>query len=229
MPDFTRRLLVAALPLALTGCLFADPGRPVFLRRPAYDPYAPWEGGYGDVEGYGEIEDRGNLVPAVDEAEIDPAFLRREVAYAGREAAGTIIVDPGRRYLFLVESGGRATRYGVGVGREGFGWSGVASIRRKSEWPRWTPPPQMIARQPEVGRYAGGMPGGIDNPLGARAMYLYQGDRDTLFRIHGTNEPDSIGKRVSSGCIRLINQDVIDLYRRVPVGTKVVVLANAES
>jgi lipoprotein-anchoring transpeptidase ErfK/SrfK len=140
-----------------------------------------------------------------------------------------VIVDPNSRHLFFVRGGGRAIRYGVGVGREGFGWSGVATIRRKSEWPNWTPPSQMIRRQPELEEFAEGMPGGLDNPLGARAMYLYQGSRDTLYRIHGTNEPESIGTRVSSGCIRLINQDVIDLYNRAHIGSKVVVLGGSGS
>ena len=167
------------------------------------------------------------MVPAVNTARINSAFLRQEIAFSGREGPGTIIVDPASRHLFYVEAEGRATRYGVGVGREGFGWSGVANVRRKSEWPNWTPPPQMIRRQPELEEFADGMEGGLDNPLGARAMYLYQGSRDTLYRIHGTNEPETIGTRVSSGCIRLINQDVIHLYDRVRIGSKVVVRGGA--
>jgi len=120
---------------------------------------------------------------------------------------------------------GRAVRYGVGVGREGFGWSGSARVARKAEWPTWTPPADMIKRQPEVAKFAHGMPGGLENPLGARALYLYQGNRDTLYRLHGTNDPSSIGHAMSSGCIRLLNQDIIDLYRRAPVGSPVVVLS----
>jgi lipoprotein-anchoring transpeptidase ErfK/SrfK len=203
------------LPFMLGGCntYLAAPT----LRRPRPRPLG------GDYE---EMEDNGYFVPAVYTDEIDPTYLRQEVAYAGRERPGSVVIDPGSRFLYLVADGGRATRYGVGVGREGFGWSGVASIRRKSAWASWTPPSQMIQRLPELQEYATGMPGGTDNPLGARAMYLYQGDRDTLYRIHGTNEPESIGKAVSSGCIRLINQDVIDLYNRVAVGTRVVVLAS---
>lgn len=119
---------------------------------------------------------------------------------------------------------GEAMRYGVGVGREGFAWAGRARIRRKAEWPKWTPPAEMIKRRPDLAKYRNGMPGGPDNPLGARALYLYQGSRDTLYRIHGTNEPWTIGQAMSSGCIRLLNDDVKDLYNRVGLGTRVVVL-----
>lgn len=137
---------------------------------------------------------------------------------------GTVVVDPGDRYLYLVREGGVALRYGVGVGRQGFAWSGTATVHHAGKWPRWVPPAEMIKRDPRAAAYASGMPGGLDNPLGARALYLFQGGRDTLYRIHGTNEPDSIGKAVSSGCIRLFNQDIIDLYDRVPEGTMVIVL-----
>lgn len=153
-----------------------------------------------------------------------PQYKRQVVSYQTAESPGTIIVDTESRHLYLVEEGGKATRYGIGVGREGFAWSGTATIKRKAEWPRWTPPASMIARQPELVKYAGGMDGGIGNPLGARALYLYQGDRDTLYRLHGTNEPWSIGKAVSSGCIRLLNDDIVDIYNRAPAGTRVVVL-----
>jgi lipoprotein-anchoring transpeptidase ErfK/SrfK len=184
--------------------------------EPGYDP------SYERI--YGAIDTEQFPVPAVNLEQIDPQFLRREVDYDTPQQPGTIVVDPGERFLYLVRSGGRAIRYGIGVGREGFGWNGTARIARKAQWPTWTPPSQMIKRQPELREYASGMPGGPDNPLGARALYLYQGDRDTLYRIHGTIEPWTIGHAVSSGCIRLIDQDVIDLYGRVPVGTKVVVL-----
>jgi lipoprotein-anchoring transpeptidase ErfK/SrfK len=216
MTKMTRRLFAAGLPIVLSHCA----PRLVARRGPRAMPFRP------DDRAYGEIDDDGYEIPAVRTDLINPAFLRQKVAYDGREAQGSIIIDPSSRHLFYVEGGGRATRYGVGVGREGFGWSGVATVRRKSEWPSWTPPSQMIRRQPELEEFADGMPGGLDNPLGARAMYLYQGDRDTLYRIHGTNEPETIGTRVSSGCIRLINQDVIDLYDRVHIGSKVVVLAS---
>ena len=147
-----------------------------------------------------------------------PARFRRQiVSYPTHETAGTIIIDTPHTYLYYVLGGGQAIRYGIGVGREGFTWSGVQSVTRKAEWPDWTPPAEMIARQPYLPRYMAGGPG---NPLGARAMYL----GGTVYRIHGTNAPETIGTRVSSGCIRLTNQDVTDLYSRVSVGTKVIVL-----
>ncbi|MGV6871721.1 L,D-transpeptidase [Pseudochelatococcus sp. B33] len=176
------------------------------------------------VHMYAELPAERFPIPAVELAEIDPELLRREVAYPTSEEPGTLVVDPGNHFLYLVRPGGRAIRYGVGVGRDGFDWNGRATIRRKTEWPVWTPPAEMIKRQPELEEYRYGMPPGLDNPLGARALYLYQGDRDTLYRIHGTNDPSSIGQSMSSGCIRLLNQDIIDLYNRVPLGTKVVVL-----
>jgi lipoprotein-anchoring transpeptidase ErfK/SrfK len=147
-----------------------------------------------------------------------PARLKRQiVGYATREAPGSIIIDTPNTYLYYVLGGGRAIRYGIGVGRDGFTWSGVQSVSKKAEWPDWTPPPEMIARQPYLPRQMAGGPG---NPLGARAMYL----GGTIYRIHGTNAPQTIGTRVSSGCIRLTNQDVSDLYSRVNIGTKVIVL-----
>jgi lipoprotein-anchoring transpeptidase ErfK/SrfK len=147
----------------------------------------------------------------------DPRFQRQVVAYATNEVPGTIIIDTPNTYLYFVLGNGRALRYGIGVGREGFTWSGVQSITKKAEWPDWTPPPEMLERQPYLPRFMAGGPG---NPLGARAMYL----GGTVYRIHGTNAPETIGTRVSSGCIRLVNEDVTDLYSRVNVGTKVVVL-----
>src|SRR3984893_771758 len=147
-----------------------------------------------------------------------PARLRRQVvSYATREAPGTIIIDTPNTYLYLVLGGGQAMRYGIGVGRDGFTWSGTQSITKKAEWPDWTPPPEMIARQPYLPRQMAGGPG---NPLGARAMYL----GGTIYRIHGTNAPHTIGTHVSSGCLRLTNEDVTDLYSRVNIGTKVIVL-----
>jgi lipoprotein-anchoring transpeptidase ErfK/SrfK len=147
-----------------------------------------------------------------------PARLKRQVvSYASREAPGTIIIDTPNTYLYLVMGNGQAMRYGIGVGRDGFTWSGVQSITKKAEWPNWTPPAEMIARQPYLPRFMAGGPG---NPLGARAMYL----GGTIYRIHGTNAPATIGTHVSSGCIRLTNEDVADLYSRVNVGTRVIVL-----
>ncbi|MBV6657545.1 MAG: L,D-transpeptidase [Devosiaceae bacterium] len=156
--------------------------------------------------------------------QLNPVFLPQVVSYNTHHAVGTIIVDPHNHFLYLVEANGQARRYGVGVGRAGFGWSGTATIRRKAEWPTWTPPAAMIQRQPELEEWRHGMPGGLDNPLGARALYLYEGGRDTLYRIHGTNEPWTIGQSMSSGCIRMRNEDVEDLYERVRIGARVVVL-----
>jgi lipoprotein-anchoring transpeptidase ErfK/SrfK len=149
--------------------------------------------------------------------ELPARFKRQVVNYASREAPGTIIIDTPNTYLYYVLGGGQAIRYGIGVGREGFTWSGVQTVTRKAEWPDWTPPAEMIARQPYLPRYMAGGPG---NPLGARAMYL----GGTIYRIHGTNAPHTIGTHVSSGCLRLTNEDVTDLYSRVNVGTKVIVL-----
>jgi len=162
---------------------------------------------------------------------VDPAYARTVVNSQFREPPGTIIVDPGNHFLYLVQNNGQAVRYGVGVGGEGFGWSGTATVHTKQEWPDWYPPPEMLERKPEIRQHmvqlpSGlGMHGGPDNPLGARALYLWHGNKDTLYRIHGTNEPWTIGQNVSSGCIRLTNDDVADLYGRAPVGAKVVVLA----
>lgn len=176
----------------------------------------------------------GSLPPLMSR-EANPAFARTVVAYPARESAGTIVIDPNSHFLYLVQRGGKAIRYGVGVGAEGFLWSGRATIDHKQEWPDWYPPAEMMARKPELRQYMVemhgglGMKGGPENPLGARAMYLYSGGRDTLYRIHGTNEPWTIGTNISSGCIRLTNDDMVDLYRRTPVGTKVVVLSPATS
>jgi lipoprotein-anchoring transpeptidase ErfK/SrfK len=152
-----------------------------------------------------------------DDAQSGDRFRRQVVDYPSREAAGTVIVDTPHTYLYYVLGNGKAIRYGIGVGRDGFTWSGTETVSRKAEWPDWTPPPEMIARQPYLPRF---MAGGPSNPLGARAMYL----GNTIYRIHGTNAPETIGQNVSSGCIRLVNEDVTDLYSRVNVGTKVIVL-----
>lgn len=156
--------------------------------------------------------------------ELDPEFERYEMDYHTTEKPGTIVVHTTERLLYFVLPGGRAIRYGVGVGNETFGWKGTADIARKAEWPSWTPPAEMLLRWPHLRNRAGGMAGGPANPLGARALYLYQDGRDTLYRIHGTNEPESIGRASSSGCIRMRNVDAIDLYNRAAIGAKVVVL-----
>jgi lipoprotein-anchoring transpeptidase ErfK/SrfK len=181
---------------------------------------------------YAPVYDERFPIAAVRLSDINPGYLRTTVFYPTNEQPGTIIIDPQNYFLYLVQGGGRALRYGVGVGRQGFGWSGVATIHDKQEWPDWYPPKEMIERQPELRRQMSelqsglGMPGGPRNPLGSRAMYLWQGNKDTLYRIHGTAEPWTIGRSVSSGCIRMINQDVIDLYQRTPVGARVVVLSS---
>ena len=200
--------------LLMTG---RDPGmRP--LRSSAYGgPSQP--GGYGQPAASGARYASRPADPT-DEAvrrEPDPAFRRQTVSYGGRETPGTIVVDTPSKFLYLVQGNGQALRYGIGVGRPGFVWAGLKTVSAKKEWPGWTPPPEMLLRRPDLPRH---MEGGPANPLGARALYL----GSSLYRIHGTNEPDTIGRNVSSGCIRMMNEDVTDLYDRVPVGTKVVVL-----
>lgn len=182
---------------------------------------------------YGPVRSDVYPIPGIDLSKIKPGFLRKLVPYDTVEAPGTIVIDPRARYLYHVQGDGTAVRYGVGVGRTGFSWSGVATIEDKQEWPDWYPPKEMLGRQPglmeQMADLPGGtgMPGGPGNPLGARAMYLWQGKKDTLYRIHGTFEPWTIGTNVSSGCIRMINQDAMDLYENTPVGTKVVVLSGS--
>ena len=174
---------------------------------------------------YAAATDEPFPVEAVDPRDLKARNLRQLVDYPTKESPGTLVVDPYGRFLYLVMEGGKAMRYGVGVGKAGFEFTGAATVARKASWPRWTPTPDMLRRDPgRNARWAGGMPGGDRNPLGARALYLFKDGKDTLYRIHGTTEPWSIGEAVSSGCIRMLNQDVIDLHRRVPTGTKVVVL-----
>jgi len=181
--------------------------QPYYGRQSAYPAQASQMTAYADPQ----------AAAAAPRREIDPMFQRQEVAYEGHEQPGTIVIDTPNKFLFLVQPGGRATRYGIGVGRPGFAWSGVKTISRKAEWPDWTPPGEMLLRRPDLPKH---MEGGPENPLGARALYL----GTSLYRIHGTNEPYTIGTNVSSGCIRMMNQDVEDLYTRVHVGTKVIVM-----
>jgi lipoprotein-anchoring transpeptidase ErfK/SrfK len=162
------------------------------------------------------IEEQPGFEPTIDEAQLDPQFQRQLVLYRSNEPAGTIIIQASERFLYLVQGSNRAIRYGIGVGRQGFQWGGLLKISRKQEWPDWRPPPEMIDRQPYLPRFMAGGPG---NPLGARAMYL----GSTVYRIHGTNLPQTIGSAVSSGCFRLVNDSVIDLYNRASVGTRVIV------
>jgi len=176
--------------------------------------------------GYPFMSSRADQMAPLEEQteqgfELPAKFKRQVVGYSGGEAPGTIVIDTGNTFLYLVMPGNRAMRYGIGVGRDGFRWSGTQAITKKAEWPDWTPPPEMIARQPYLPRF---MAGGETNPLGARAMYL----GNTVYRIHGTNAPSTIGTRVSSGCIRLTNDDVTDLFSRVNVGTRVIVLNTAD-
>lgn len=173
---------------------------------------------------YLSTKDDGFDVPAVDEAKVPQAYLRQEVYYPTEEVVGTVVIDPSARHLYLVTGKNKATRYGIAVGRDGFEWSGEALITSRQHWPMWTPPPEMIERKPELIKWEKGQPGGPDNPLGARALYLTTNGIDYGYRIHGTPEWFSIGKNASSGCIRMINQDVMDLYERVQDGAKVVVL-----
>jgi lipoprotein-anchoring transpeptidase ErfK/SrfK len=185
----------------LFGALFRGFGTPASY-QPAAPSYAP--------SGQGDMANPQNY-------QIDPQYEKQTVEYPTDEPTGTVVVDTPNKFLYLVEGGGKALRYGIGVGKPGFTWAGTKTITAKKEWPDWRPPPEMLQRRPDLPRY---MPGGEDNPLGARAMYL----GSSLYRIHGSNEPWTIGTNVSSGCIRMRNQDVEDLYDRVKVGTKVVVI-----
>jgi lipoprotein-anchoring transpeptidase ErfK/SrfK len=167
------------------------------------------------------LADQPGYVPNEADEELPPEYKRTAVFYRTTEAPGTIVISTSERYLYLIQGNGRALRYGIGVGREGFQWQGLQKISRKQEWPDWTPPPEMIQRQPYLPRFMAGGPG---NPMGARALYLGA----TVYRIHGTNQPQTIGSAVSSGCFRLVNADVADLYNRVPVGTKVIIRQKPE-
>jgi lipoprotein-anchoring transpeptidase ErfK/SrfK len=187
-----------------------------------YDPRtAPSTGIFGFGARNSPAQPRAQIRAAAPRRTMDPTYLPRVVDYPTGERPGTIVIDTRARFLYVVLEGGKAQRYGVGVGREGFGWSGRVAVGRKAEWPTWTPPAEMRQRQPYL---PVSMAGGPNNPLGARALYLYDGGRDTLFRIHGSNEPWTIGHAVSSGCIRMRNEDVIELYNRTSVGTRVIVL-----
>jgi lipoprotein-anchoring transpeptidase ErfK/SrfK len=174
-------------------------------------------------QSYAQQPDAGDQpgLVADDSYQLDPEWQKQMVYYRTTEPPGTIIISTAERHLYLIQPGGRALRYGIGVGRDGFQWQGLLNITKKAEWPDWTPPPEMIARQPYLPRFMAGGPG---NPLGARAMYLGA----TVYRIHGTNQPWTIGTKISSGCFRLVNADVTDLYDRVPVGTKVIVKQKPE-
>ncbi|MEW9807699.1 L,D-transpeptidase [Mesorhizobium marinum] len=199
--NISRRGFIFGLPLFVAGCSTNS-----------------------DHANYSARPDERHPLPAQPLDRVKPELRRQEVAYSGGERAGTIVVNTPQRRLYYVLGEGRAMRYGIGVGKAGLALAGDATVGRKAEWPGWTPTQSMIRRDPRNLRYAGGVPGGLHNPLGARALYLYRGGRDTMFRIHGTNQPHTIGHAVSSGCVRMLNHDVIDLYGRAGVGTRVVVI-----
>ncbi|WP_421403573.1 L,D-transpeptidase [Agrobacterium fabrum] len=202
--SISRRGVLIGLPLFLAGCAHT---------------------GIGEQRlNYAAKPEEKFPLPAMHLDKVKPELRRQEVAYDTSHPAGTVVVDTPARRLYYVIGDGRAMRYGVGVGRQGLALKGDAYIGRKSEWPSWTPTANMMRRDPRNLKFAGGMPGGPNNPLGARALYLYRSGNDTMFRLHGTNQPQSIGHAMSSGCIRMLNHDIIDLYSRVPVGSKVVVL-----
>ncbi|MDQ0325239.1 lipoprotein-anchoring transpeptidase ErfK/SrfK [Rhodopseudomonas julia] len=224
--QMNRRSLIIAAAAMLGGCVSGRSVTPL-----SSDGGAGAAGSAYHLSMYEAVETEPFDVPAIDLSRIEPQFLRQEVEYRTSEPVGTIVVDPARRFLYLVQEDGRALRYGVGVGKvEAFNFSGEGTIRRKARWPHWTPTVDMIAREPQrYGPLRAGLPGGNGNPLGPRALYIYRDGEDTLYRLHGTVEPWTIGRKVSSGCIRLLNQDIIDLYRRVPIGSRIVVLAGEGS
>lgn len=207
---------IGCAPVSETAGVVAVPEASRLSAAPDLDP--------SDPAYYAAIADGAWTVPAIDIAAFPPGLLRHRVSYAGPEAPGTVVIDTRGPFLYYVEPGGEAIRYGIAIGREGFGWTGEGVIARAARWPRWTPPPEMIARDPSLREWAGGMPGGLNNPLGARALYIYFNGADSGFRIHGTNQPRSIGWAASSGCFRMLNQDVIDLAGRVSMGAPVKVI-----
>lgn len=231
-PDLSRR---AFLSLALSASAFAagcatteSPSAPKPKPAPAQpkrlEISTPTEAEL--QQRYAAVEDGGHLIPAIPYSEINPKYFRQRVVDPTGEKPGTVVVDTAGRFLYLTEPGGTAMRYGVGIGRDGFAWEGSGIVHWRQAWPRWKPPADMIARQPNLAQYSvenGGMAPGIKNPLGARALYIFQNKQDTLYRLHGSPDWRSIGKATSSGCVRLINQDVLDLYRRVPHHAPIVV------
>jgi lipoprotein-anchoring transpeptidase ErfK/SrfK len=235
---FSRRRLLSLLAVGtastLASCASSSGTGPGGLRISYRDggdafapPTAPLRGRSPELDAmYGETVDGGFVIPAIPYWKIDPRFYRQRVVDPTGEPAGTVVVDTASRFLYLVEPGGSAMRYGVGIGREGFAWEGEGVIQWRQKWPKWTPPQEMVARQPELVKYSagnGGMAPGLMNPLGARALYIFRNGQDTLYRLHGNPEWNSIGKAVSSGCVRLMNQDIIDLYERVPNKARIIV------
>jgi lipoprotein-anchoring transpeptidase ErfK/SrfK len=222
-----RRSLVAALLLALAACAAPQPpDQPAAAFLPPAAPEVAPE----VLAMYGAVADGDLTIPAVPARYLTERNRRQIVDYWTDEAPGTIVVDPWDRFLYFVLEGGRAIRYGIAVGEDGRSFSGEGTIPFTREWPRWTPTPNMLEEDPDLYEpHRGGMEGGLENPLGARALYLFQGGQDTLYRIHGTNHPWSIGEATSAGCIRLFNQDILDLHERVDAGTRVVVLSEDEA
>ena len=221
----SRRAVLAGLAslgaLALAGCSTTGSTRPAVATAEPTRIVPP------DVLAmYGPLPDEDFPIPAAPIHLLDPVYWRQEVDNITGEKPGTVVVDTANRFLYWTMPDGRAMRYGVGIGRAGFEWNGRAHIAYKRKWPVWTPPAEMIARQPEIEKYRHGQPPGLENALGPRALYIHQGNRDTLYRVHGNMDVHSIGKAVSSGCVRLLFQDIIDLHDRVPNGSPIVVLAD---
>lgn len=229
---FFLTALTATAAAGLAGCAQIGQAVPIIDLDSSGNPINPPRGNvdasYGNFTAmYAATEDEGYQLPAIPIQKMDKKYLRQIVNDPTGELPGTIVVDTANRYLYLVMENGQALRYGVGIGKEGFAWSGRAVIQWKRKWPVWTPPDEMIARQPQLAQYSsknGGMQPGLSNPLGARALYIFKDGQDTLYRLHGNPEWWSIGKAVSSGCVRLLNQDVIDLYDRVPNKTPILVI-----
>lgn len=237
---WSRRTLVlsglaAALPtLPLSAQEEAEPGDIILpesqaiapeenITAPATDSVTPEGEGYDPALLPPEESEVDFVIEAVNPEIVPQEYRRQEVPFEETAEPGTIIVDPANRYLYHVLEAGRAMRYGVGVGKQGFEWSGNAVVGMKRRWPRWVPPRDMVDRDARAKKWANGMPGGPENPLGARALYLFENNVDTLYRIHGTNEPTSIGKAASSGCIRMLNEEIVSLYDQVEIGTPVIV------
>ncbi|WP_455465662.1 L,D-transpeptidase [Bartonella sp. B39] len=218
-----RRAFLIAVSLALVGC--AARHSDISLVPSQQVRHIPAE-----MQAlYGPVTNEPYLLPAIDLSTIDPKFWRQKVLYYTSYPPGTLVIDTQECFLYLIGENGEALRYGIGVGKEGLAFEGEGVVQRKRRWPNWAPTAAMMAREPErYGHLGKGMPPGPDNPLGARALYLFKNGQDTFFRIHGSHESWSIGRAISSGCIRLLNQDIIDLYDRVPAGSRVVVLQNSE-
>ncbi|MDD9908663.1 MAG: L,D-transpeptidase [Ahrensia sp.] len=209
--------------LVLAGCIPRDPDSLARIanRKAQEQSWAHYR------DAYGLVTDEPFQIPAVNLRSVEPKYFRRPVRNDTGYPPGTLVVNTKTFYLYWTQPDGTAMRYGVGLGRAGFSWSGQGVIQYKRQWPTWTPPDEMIEREPELAKYSaenGGQQPGLDNPLGARALYIFQDGRDTLYRVHGSPEASSIGRAVSSGCVRLLNQDIIDLYNRVPDGSRIVVI-----